>query len=48
MTFTENSGLVRIWVRNVESGKYTLDQVPKIFNLQEVVKSCVDADANKD
>jgi hypothetical protein len=45
MTFTENSGLVRIWVRRVESGKATLDDVPKIYNLAEVVKSIIEGKA---
>lgn len=44
MTFTEKSGLVRIWVRRVESGTSTLEDVPKIFNLQEVVTEIVNAD----
>ena len=37
MNFTKNSALVKIWVGNVQTGVYTKDQVPKLFNLQEVV-----------
>ncbi|ADZ82491.1 hypothetical protein [Cellulosilyticum lentocellum] len=37
MIFTKNSALVKVWVGNVQSGLYTKEQVPKIFNLQEVV-----------
>ena len=44
MTFTEKSGRVRIWVRRVESGTSTLEEVPKIFNLQEMVTESVNAD----
>lgn len=40
--FNENSGLVKIWVRNVEENKYTRDQVPKLSNLQEVVYVVLD------
>lgn len=41
MVFTENSGLVKVWVSLVLSGTYTLDQVPKLFNLKEVVTQVV-------
>ena len=44
MTFTEKSGLVRIWVRRLDSGTSTLEEVPKIFNLQEMVTEIVNAD----
>lgn len=38
MKFDENSGLVKTWVRLVESGQYSKEQVPKnIGNLREVV-----------
>lgn len=37
MIFNENSGLVKTWVRLVESEQYSKDQVPNIGNLREVV-----------
>lgn len=37
MVFTKDSGLVKVWVGNVQSGLYTYEQAPKIFNLREVV-----------
>ena len=36
MKFDENSGLVKTWVRLVESGQYSKEQVPNIGNLREV------------
>lgn len=46
MTFTENSGLVKIWVRLVTNGTYTRDQVPDLYNLQEVVYGILDDSAD--
>lgn len=43
--FNENSGLVKIWVRNVEENKYSREQVPKLSNLQEVVYTVLDKKA---
>lgn len=40
--FNQNSGLVKIWVRNVENGTVTREQVPKLSNLQEVVYAVLD------
>lgn len=37
MKFNENSGLVKTWIRLVESEQYSKDQVPNIGNLREVV-----------
>ena len=37
MEFTESSGLVRIWVRRIQSGQATVDDVPDIYNLRAVV-----------
>lgn len=37
MTFTENSALVKMWVRNVQNGNYLKEQVPDLFNLREIV-----------
>jgi hypothetical protein len=42
MTFNENSALVKIWVRNVQEGNYTREQVPNLFNLRDVVYSILD------
>ena len=39
--FNKNSGLVKIWVGLVLGGTYTIDQVPNISNLQEVVATVV-------
>lgn len=35
--FTKDSALVKIWVGLVLDGVYTLDQVPQLSNLKEVV-----------
>lgn len=40
--FNENSGLVKIWIRNVNEYGYTREQVPKLSNLQEVVYVLLD------
>lgn len=41
MVFDENSGLVRVWVGllNKENSPYTIDSVPNIGNLRDVVSS---------
>ena len=36
--FDENSGLVKIWVRAIQDGRKTLDDVPDIQNLRAVVE----------
>lgn len=41
MTFTKDSGLVKVWVSLVLSGTYTLEQVPALFNLKEVVTQVI-------
>lgn len=43
MVFTKNSALVKTWVGLVICGVYTKDQVPKLFNLRDVVSSVVDS-----
>ena len=45
MTFDRNSGLVIVWVNMVQSGAYTRDQVPKMFNLQEIAGEILDEQA---
>ena len=37
MVFTRNSQLVKIWVSLVLSNVYTKEQVPRLFNLKDVV-----------
>lgn len=41
MTFTKESGLVKVWVSLVLSGTYTLEQVPQLFNLRDVVAQVI-------
>lgn len=48
MTFNKESGLVKLWVKMVQGGTYTRDQVPKMFNLQEVVADVLDEQAAAD
>lgn len=43
MTFTKNSGLVKIWVSLVLCGVFTLEQVPNLFNLRAVVTEIVNS-----
>jgi hypothetical protein len=40
--FNENSGLVKTWVNLVRQGAYTVDQVPNLSNLREVVISVLE------
>lgn len=35
--FNENSGLVLVWVSLIKEGKYTIDDVPNLSNLKEMV-----------
>jgi hypothetical protein len=39
--FNEDSGLVKIWVDLVRSGKYSIEQVPNLSNLKQVVQSII-------
>lgn len=41
MTFTKDSGLVKVWVSLVMAGAYTIDQVPQLYNLKSVVSEVV-------
>lgn len=43
MTFTETSGLVKVWVSLILAGIYTVDQVPKLSNLRDVVTSVINS-----
>lgn len=40
--FNENSGLAKTWANLVKQGLYTLDQVPNLSNLREVVQKMVE------
>lgn len=41
--FNKNSALVQIWVRLIKQGTYTIADVPKLFNLQEIVLQILNA-----
>jgi hypothetical protein len=41
MSFTKNSGLVKVWVSLVMMGVYKIEQVPNLFNLRTVVAEVV-------
>lgn len=42
MVFNKDSGLVIVWVNMVQSGAFSREQVPKMFNLQDVVNEVLD------
>lgn len=42
MTYTKDSMIVKTWVSLVMAGTYKVDQVPDLFNLQEVVQEVLD------
>ncbi len=39
--FNENSVIVKIWVKQVRERRFTLDQIPDISNLKEIVAGCI-------
>lgn len=43
MIFTKDSGLVKVWVSLVMAEKYTLEQVPELFNLKEIVTEVINS-----
>lgn len=45
MTFTKDSGLVKVWVSLILAGVYTVDQVPELFNLKVEVDGVVNQTA---
>ena len=45
MVFTKDSSLVKMWVANVKKGIYTLEQVPALFNLREVVAEVLESES---
>lgn len=40
--FNKNSAVVKSWVTLVTSGVYSIDKVPNLFNLKEVVQEVLD------
>ena len=40
--FNENSGLVQLWVMNINAGNYAREQVPNLSNLRETVYGILD------
>ena len=40
--FNKDSGLVKVWVNLIEQGVYTIEQVPNLSNLREVVVSVLE------
>lgn len=45
MKFTKNHQIVKSWVSLVNAGTYTLEDVPKLFNLREVVAEVLNEQA---
>ena len=39
--FDENSGLVKVWLDLIRKGRKTLDDVPDVSNLREVIEGLV-------
>lgn len=40
--FTKDSALVKIWVKYIKKGIYTIDDVPTISNLKDVVQEALE------
>ena len=47
MKFTKNHQIVKSWVALVLAGTYTVDQVPKLFNLRDVVVEVLSEQASE-
>ncbi|MCY9736990.1 hypothetical protein M5X00_31785 [Paenibacillus alvei] len=45
MNFTKDSGLVKVWIGLVMVGVYKIEQVPKLYNLREVVNEVINGTA---
>lgn len=43
MVFTRDSFSVRFWVKRINDGKATIEEVPSLFNLREVVTEVINA-----
>jgi len=39
--FNRDSVVVKIWVKLIREGKYTVDQIPYLSNLREEVKAAL-------
>lgn len=35
--FNMNSGLVQVWIRLIKSGVYTIENIPNLSNLREII-----------
>lgn len=42
LKLNENSGLVKIWARNIKEGNITREDVPNLSNLREIVFKVLD------
>lgn len=42
MTFTKDSGLVKVWVRKIMKEDANIDDVPELFNLKDIVTENVE------
>lgn len=40
--FNKDSGLVQVWVTLIRQGTYTVEQVPNLSNLREVVAAVLE------
>ncbi len=45
--FNKDSGLVKTWVDLITRGTYTVEQVPNLFNLREVVAEILEGGEGK-
>ncbi len=42
MNFTKDSSIVKSYVLLISKGLKTLDEVPNLFNLREIVQQCLE------
>ena len=47
MSYTKDSGLVKLYVRLLTAGAYTMDRVPNIGNLQQAVHDALHEQAEE-
>lgn len=45
--FNKNSALVKVWVSLVLGGTYSLEQVPTLFNLKDIVSEVINETATQ-
>lgn len=45
-SFTKDSVVVKAWVNAVKAGTMSIDDVPALFNLKEVVKAVLEGGEN--